>query len=120
MDTGENADYQHFSKIFSNFFQFPFPVMLVIVEKQISSLRWIQCVLRHQISFFKTDSLRFCCMNTISCTVRWQGTWKLVHGCGESCCPEPTAVANHVAPSRRRGGNMIRHSREQVSKSPAT
>ena len=35
-------------------------------------------------------------------TVRWQGTWKLVHGCGESC------------------RDMIRHSREQVSKSPAT
>ena len=23
--------------------------------------------------------------DNISCTVRWQGTWKLVHGCGESC-----------------------------------
>ena len=33
-----------------------------------------------------------------------EGTWKLVHGCGESCRPEP-----------KRG-----HSREQVSKSPAT
>ena len=31
-----------------------------------------------------------------------------------------TAVGNHVAPSQRRGGDMIRHSREQVSKSPAT
>ena len=31
-----------------------------------------------------------------------------------------TAAANHVAPSRRQGGDMIRHSREQVSKSPAT
>ena len=30
------------------------------------------------------------------------------------------AVANHVAPSQRQGGVMIRHSREQVSKSPAT
>ena len=25
------------------------------------------------------------CMYSISCTVRWQGTWKLVHGCGKSC-----------------------------------
>ena len=31
-----------------------------------------------------------------------------------------TAVVNHVAPNRRRGGDMIWHSREQVSKSPAT
>ena len=31
-----------------------------------------------------------------------------------------TAVANHVAPSQRRGGDMIGHSCEQVSKSPAT
>ena len=28
----------------------------------------------------------------IRCTVRWQGTWKLVHGCGESCRPEPKAA----------------------------
>ena len=70
-----------------------------------------------------------CCLHwmkvcNISCTVRWQGTWKLVHGCGESCRPEPkarfTAVVNHVAWSQRRGGDMIRHSREQVSKSLAT
>ena len=40
-------------------------------------------------------------VDIISCTVRWQGTWRLVHG-------------------RRRSGDMIRHSREQVSKSPAT
>ena len=44
----------------------------------------------------------------ISCTVRGQGTWKLVHGCGESCRPEPKAR-----------GDMIHHSREQVSKFPA-
>ena len=25
----------------------------------------------------------------ISCMIRWQGAWKLVQGCGESCCPEP-------------------------------
>ena len=31
-----------------------------------------------------------------------------------------TAVVNRVAPSRRRGGDTIHHSREQVSKSPAT
>ena len=39
----------------------------------------------------------------------WQGTWKLVHSCGESC--------RHLAFG---SGDMIRHSREQVSKSPAT
>ena len=31
----------------------------------------------------------------ISCTVRWQGTWKLVHGCGESCRPEPKTRWRH-------------------------
>ena len=39
------------------------------------------------------------------------GSWKLVHGCGELCRPEPKASAR---------GDIIRHSREQVSKSPAT
>ena len=34
----------------------------------------------------------------ISCTVRWQGTWKLVHGCGESCRPEPKARWRHDSP----------------------
>ena len=34
----------------------------------------------------------------ISCTVRWQGTWKLVHGCGESCRPEPKASWRHDSP----------------------
>ena len=86
---------------------------------------------------------------SISCTVRWQGTWKLVHGCGESCRPEPKArgtwklvhgcgescrpeakamgawklvhgCGESCRPEAKARGDMIRHSREQVSKSPAT
>ena len=36
--------------------------------------------------------------DSISCRVRWQGTWKLVHGCGESCRPEPKARWRHDSP----------------------
>ena len=58
----------------------------------------------------------------ISCTVRGQGTWKLVHGCGESCRPEPKLVhgcGESCRPEPKARGDMIHHSREQVSKFPA-
>ena len=48
------------------------------------------------------------------------GTLLVVRSGGRGLGNLFTAAANHVAPRRRRGGDMIIHNREQVSKSPAT
>ena len=49
-----------------------------------------------------------------------QGTLFVVQSGGRRLGNLFMAVANHVILSQRQGGDMIRHSREQVSKSPAT
>ena len=85
----------------------------------------LQCAVHNQWQWRHVYSIAFTCImqSSSNYAVKMMETMLeilVVRSSGRGLGNLFTAVVNHVTPSRRRCGYMIRHSREQVSKSPAT